>query len=387
MKKIALIIPNYDNNWIGGINYYCNLLSQCRRYESESVEIAIITSPESKEKIQEIFPSDTTVLTSSLVKRLSLGWLVRNAIYVLTGRDYLMESFLLKHRLDVVSHSTCRNYGKRIKLIGWIPDLQHKYLPHFFTKKEFIGRERDYQAMINRCDRIVLSSHVAMNDVLRFYQAPKDKLSVMHFYKEPMVSEDLISKQNVQKKYHLSDHFFFLPNQFWAHKNHSIVIEALHFLKLKNKHVHIVCSGNTDDYRNPDHFKKMMARVDYLDLRDNFSVLGLIPMRDVNALIRDSIALINPSLFEGWSTTVEEARTYGKRIILSDIPVHREQSPPGALFFKPNSAEQLADCIENISDSYNQEEEEKRRDNAQKMASELCADFARQYVSIVKSIV
>jgi glycosyltransferase involved in cell wall biosynthesis len=54
------------------------------------------------------------------------------------------------------------------------------------------------------------------------------------------------------------------------------------------------------------------------------------------------VALINPSLFEGWSTTVEEAKSLGKRIILSNIRVHLEQNPPGGLFFDPNDPNDLS---------------------------------------------
>ena len=40
-----------------------------------------------------------------------------------------------------------------------------------------------------------------------------------------------------------------------------------------------------------------------------------------------SIALINPSKFEGRSSTVEQGKSMGEKIILSTIPVHKEQKP------------------------------------------------------------
>jgi glycosyltransferase involved in cell wall biosynthesis len=56
-------------------------------------------------------------------------------------------------------------------------------------------------------------------------------------------------------------------------------------------------------------------------------------------------ALLNPSRFEGWSTTVEEAKAVGTPMLLSDIPVHREQAP-NARFFGTEDAAALADAIE-----------------------------------------
>jgi glycosyltransferase involved in cell wall biosynthesis len=74
-------------------------------------------------------------------------------------------------------------------------------------------------------------------------------------------------------------------------------------------------------------------------------VLGLVSREFQIALFRRALAVVQPSLFEGWSTVVEDARVLGKTALLSDIPVHREQSPPDCSFFPPKSAEALADLL------------------------------------------
>jgi glycosyltransferase involved in cell wall biosynthesis len=63
-------------------------------------------------------------------------------------------------------------------------------------------------------------------------------------------------------------------------------------------------------------------------------------------LMRRSLGVIQPSLFEGWNTVVEEARCLAKPIILSDIAVHREQNPPQSIFFPPNSPETLEGILD-----------------------------------------
>jgi glycosyltransferase involved in cell wall biosynthesis len=78
------------------------------------------------------------------------------------------------------------------------------------------------------------------------------------------------------------------------------------------------------------------------------SFLGLIPYEDVLNLIYFSKALINPSFFEGWSSTVEEAKSIGTLSIISDIPIHREQSPKNVIYFDPNDSVNLAEILENI---------------------------------------
>ena len=112
---------------------------------------------------------------------------------------------------------------------------------------------------------------------------------------------------------------------------------------MKGTPIIVYCTGNINDYRNKNYFSKLLSYIKKYKLENNFKILGAVPYKDVQALMLGCKAMINPSLFEGWSTTVEEAKSLGKRIILSDIMVHKEQNPEGGLFFKKNEAKDLAD--------------------------------------------
>jgi glycosyltransferase involved in cell wall biosynthesis len=75
----------------------------------------------------------------------------------------------------------------------------------------------------------------------------------------------------------------------------------------------------------------------------------MIPTDHLYALLQSCTAMINPSMSEGWSTTVEEAKSAGTPMILSDLAVHREQAGGLATFFDPKRYEQLADVLENYT--------------------------------------
>ena len=66
------------------------------------------------------------------------------------------------------------------------------------------------------------------------------------------------------------------------------------------------------------------------------------------SLMYHSLALINPSYFEGWSSTVEQANAYKKIVILSKIKVHLEQNPDNAFYFNPNNSFSLKNILLNI---------------------------------------
>jgi glycosyltransferase involved in cell wall biosynthesis len=113
----------------------------------------------------------------------------------------------------------------------------------------------------------------------------------------------------------------------------------------------------------------------------NFRLLGLIPHAHIPALMRSSAALINPSTFEGWSTTVEEAKAMGTPMILSDLKVHQEQSKE-ASFFNATAPVQLADILENFS-PVNPEQRLFMSTLAAEQSSASMQKFAQEFVTLM----
>jgi glycosyltransferase involved in cell wall biosynthesis len=92
----------------------------------------------------------------------------------------------------------------------------------------------------------------------------------------------------------------------------------------------------------------MLSAIHQIGVASQVRILGLIPREDQIQLVRASMGIVHPSLFEGWSTVVEDSRLFGKPIILSNIPVHREQNPELGRYFEPHSSEDLADAINRL---------------------------------------
>ena len=74
-------------------------------------------------------------------------------------------------------------------------------------------------------------------------------------------------------------------------------------------------------------------------------VLGKVGRGDILQLLRRATVLVQPSRFEGWNTTVEDAKALGCPVILSDLAVHREQCPDSLGFFSCDDAHALAEII------------------------------------------
>ena len=255
----------------------------------------------------------------------------------------VLGEHLRRHGVGALFDGQAHGADLDVPLVAWIPDLQHLRLPQYFDADELRWRDALFGGIIRYASRIVVSSEDVLGDLGWFAPEAVARTRVLSFVAQ--VPDDVYDEESrcAVRKYHLPQRYFFLPNQFWKHKNHPLVLEALSRLRSVAPGIHVACTGTPHDYRHPDHFGRLLAQIAELGLAGAVTLLGSVPHLDVLRLMRHSVAVLQPSLFEGWSTTVEESKSLGKGLILSDLAVHREQEPPRALYFDPTSPAALAE--------------------------------------------
>ena len=358
MRTVAFT-PPVSKEWLGGINYYRNLCSAIVRYERENIQIKIFLPYGQEKAIFDDFPPEIVCQETRFLTRWSIPWIFRKLWSKCFDNDSVLAWYLRRQQVDVISHQQSPARCMGLYNIGWIPDFQHKYLPDFFTTKEVEARDLAFARLAKKMDTVILSSQTAKEDFIKYYPQCAGKARVLRFV--PAI--DFAARETrdeVKEKYDLPKKFFFLPNQYWVHKNHKIVLEALRILKQQGKSVCVVSTGNTKDYRSSNHFAALQEWIREYDLGAMYIILGMVPYADVQSLAEAAWAYINPSFFEGWSTTVEEAKYRGKAILLSDLPVHREQAPKKGVYFNPEDPDELAGKMWNMWNREPIEEEEVR---------------------------
>jgi glycosyltransferase involved in cell wall biosynthesis len=345
------VFYNYDEKWIAGSNYIINfLLAISSNNLSEKVLIKIICEPEHRIHIEALRLTNVKFYECNTQSHFTIWERLVNKFYRLISKKNLLQGEKKINQLEAdfvfPVQQGMSAYKEMISPhttpIFWIPDFQDKYFPDFFSSEELKEREMFYQSICDSCSPIVFSSYACLNDFRKFYPDSKNPTLVYRFRSENISQGNI--NENVIEKYNLPNKFIFCPNQFWKHKNQKIVLEALQLLKNNNSEIFIVFSGKESDYRNPHYFTEIK---DYIDLHNltNLKLLGFISEEDKKSLFHYAHAIVQPSLFEGWSTLVEEAKTLGKHIVLSDIPVHREQIEQNCVFFNPRSSEALASAL------------------------------------------
>jgi len=347
MIKVGFI-GAVSKEWMGGLNYFNNLLYAISVLEDKKIEAVVFVGKKTDDEIKNTFKKYAEVVEHSMFDRNSLHWFVWKILYEIFGSRYFLDILLKKYNIQVLSHTNL--YGlKSCKTVNWIPDFQHLHLPSMFIKKEIKSRNEKFLELIKKSDKIVLSSYDALKDFNVFTPEYTQKVDVLQFVSQPdnrYFQLNEADKSVLLEKYNIEKDFFYIPNQFWKHKNHRLVFEAIKNLKDKQQEANVVCTGYMNDYRNKEYINEIKDFIVKNNLEKNIKLLGLIDYQDVFSLIKFSKAVINPSLFEGWSSTVEECKSIGKNMILSDLDVHKEQSQ-NSVFFNRNSVKSLAGVLAN----------------------------------------
>lgn len=231
--------------------------------------------------------------------------------------------------------------------ISWIPDFQHLHFPQYFSAKQYKRRSIDYFNLAKNHRAMILSSEDAKRDYISVYPEYSDGVYVVPFVSaidESLLSEDRI--REVQEKYNISDEYFIVSNQYWMHKDHETLFNAVAYAKKElGVELRIVLTGRMEDSRNPDYISKLNSIITNNNLGNNIIQLGLISRDDQIQLMKGARAVVQPSLFEGWGTVVEDAKTLNKVIVLSDIPVHKEQMYGKCVLFKKQDSVDLANVL------------------------------------------
>jgi glycosyltransferase involved in cell wall biosynthesis len=334
--------------WTGGVVYLRNTLSVIRSRLASAVEASVFLSPEENTKFgAELSPLiNGRLLVDPVFGQSGRAGSLARAL--LTGRDAALEARLCAAGMDAV-FEVGQFYGARFRLpvMSWLPDFQHRHMAQMFSRFNWWRRDLGLAAQVRSRKVLIVSSLAALRDMEHFYPRSRGRGRVVRFAIDLDVGAYLGRGPEMRQIYELPARFFYLPNQFWRHKNHAIIVSALARLRDRSELEAIppvVLSGLNRDLRDPNHFGALMQAAQAAGVTSHFRYLGLIPYHHVLCLAGSCDALVNPSLFEGWSTPIEEAKALGAPLLLSDIPIHREQAP-SARFFDPHSSESAADAL------------------------------------------
>ena len=333
----------------GGFNQALNAIIQMQKLSSNRFAFEVFTTQVSNVDFLNRLGFQVNVVRVSLLDRF-LAAFSQNIIWQYLQRALRLvgplEKKLIFHGCDVVYFVTPSQYPQGLQKLNYINtlwDLCHREALEFPEVREFntfFWREKNYKysfgsALLTLTD----SAHLA-NIASKYYCVDRHRFLPMPFSPSPFI-EQIHAKKSMDtlNKYNLCPDYFYYPAQFWAHKNHIRILQALIILRDEfNYRPFVVFSGK--DYGNLGFLEKYIKKN---ELHSQVKILGFVPFEDIRGLYENAMAVTMPTYFGPTNLPPLEAWSIGVPLIYSAQLA--EQAGNAALLVDPDNAIELADAM------------------------------------------
>lgn len=232
-----------------------------------------------------------------------------------------------------------------IPFVFTVWDLGHRTIPDF---PEFRANPRDpwthrealYGSMLGQASFVVAANATGSAEICGHYGVPRDRVVAL-----PFPNPDFSGETETVPSWLPARPFFLYPAQFWPHKNHVTLIQAIAgFARAGRNAPDLVFTGS--DKGNAAHVRALAAK---LGVGERVHFPGFVSRGELKALYRRATGLAFPSLLGPSNLPPQEAAVLGCPVILSDLPGHREQLGDGALYVSPFNAAGWGEAMEQLA--------------------------------------
>ena len=248
------------------------------------------------------------------------------------------------------------SFETEIPYVMAIHDVQHRLQPEFEEVSaggEWERREYLFQNGARHATLLIADSETGKEDILDCYGefgVSPDQVKVLPFIPALTIDSEGARRhrERVARQFKLPARYLFYPAQFWPHKNHLRIIEALGELRRDGLEIPLVLSGSaTGDLRESTH-RQLLDRAAALGIQDQLISLGYVTDDDVTGLYAGAQALVMPTFFGPTNIPVLEAWSLKCPVLTSDIRGIREQAGDAAVIVDPQSVHAIAEGIRSL---------------------------------------
>jgi glycosyltransferase involved in cell wall biosynthesis len=230
------------------------------------------------------------------------------------------------------------SYALPAPTVGVVHDLMHLHEPGFpevGDKGLRRRRQRHYRNLCRHAVAVLVDSEVGKMHVEAAYGVSMERIRPL-----PYIAPDYIRNAvspDFDDRYGLPDKFFFYPAQFWQHKNHDRLVEALASVRERVPDLCLVLAGSEKNALAP-----LRRKIERLGLQSAVRIVGYVSDDDMPGFYRRARALVMPTFFGPTNIPPLEAMASGCPMALSSIYGMPEQAGEAALWFDPSSVDEMA---------------------------------------------
>ncbi len=233
-------------------------------------------------------------------------------------------------------------YLAPVPALATVHDLMHRYerrFPEIGTWWQYAWREWHFRNSCKWSLGILVDSKLGKQHVIDSYGTDSARLHVLPFIAPSYLDDHAIALRMMEEN-KLPPKFFFYPAQFWEHKNHKRLVQALKLLKPRFPDIKLVLAGAQKNI-----YPSIRQTIEQLGLTDDVMFLGYVPDNEMSVLYRKARAMIMPTFSGPTNIPPLEAMKLGCPCAVSNVYAMPEQTKGAALLFNPESVEEMADIM------------------------------------------
>jgi len=218
------------------------------------------------------------------------------------------------------------------KALVTVHDLGYKHFPEAHTRASRLYLDLTTRYSAKRATQILADSQATADDLNRFYRTPHDKISVVY----PGVDAPPIHEVDVHAKYGLPERYFLFIGTLQPRKNIARIVQA--YARYQQQHddpAALVLAGG----------KGWLFDESWIANTKNVYLPGYVDEADKGALYANAVALVFPTLFEGFGFPVLEAMHCGTPVIASTTSSLPELVGDAGLQVDPEDTKAIAEAM------------------------------------------
>ncbi|MBI4651558.1 glycosyltransferase, partial [Candidatus Desantisbacteria bacterium] len=227
-------------------------------------------------------------------------------------------------------------------------DLCHRdfvEFPEMRESKSFERKEKYFLTALKKAAAIIADSNYGKANIIRRYGIDDDRVFALPFQPANFTAISDIEYEkdyiDIKIKYKINGNYIFYPAQFWTHKNHIYILEALKILKDNYKiELHAVFCGS--DIGN---LKYVLSKAKSLDIDSIIHYIGFADNKEMPYLYKQSAALVMPTYFGPTNIPPLEAFQLGCPVCYSNLPGLKEQVQESAFLIDLDNPQSLVEAL------------------------------------------
>ena len=188
--------------------------------------------------------------------------------------------------------------------------------------------------VLRQAEHIICDSQATAEDVTKFYQIPAQKMTAI-----PLACDSI----NFRYLNLPDQNYFLYIGRHDPYKNLERLITAFASLGDRTNY-ELWLSGPPNAYT-----PQLIAQVAELRLQSSIKFLGYVPYNQLPVLMNQAIALVFPTLWEGFGLPILEAMACGTPVITSNLSSMPEVAGDAALLVNPYSVGEIAEAMQTVA--------------------------------------